>query len=197
MNDSPVSDLIKLLARLPGIGRKSGARLAYFMVESKGSFPEDLAKTILAVRENVKPCPVCGTPSTSSPCHFCEDEDRDREVVMIVETPEDQDAVEKTGKYNGLYHVLGGTLSPLAGKGPESLRIEELKKRMEGDTIKEIIIATNPSSEGDATAAYLEEIIADREGPLSTTRLARGVPAGSDIKYADALSLELAIKERK
>ncbi len=197
MTDSPIEELIKLLAGLPGIGRKSGARLAYFMVEAKGSFPEDLAKSILAVRENVKPCPVCGTPATGSPCRFCRDEDRDQNGIMVVETPQDQDAVEKTGKYKGLYHVLGGTLSPLAGKGPESLRMEELIKRIDNEALQEIIIATNPSSEGDATAAYLEETISNVNPRISITRLARGVPAGSDIKYADPLSLELAITGRK
>ncbi|MFO8058478.1 MAG: recombination mediator RecR [bacterium] len=197
MNDSPIADLIKLLARLPGIGAKSGARLAYFLVDRKDRYPEELARAILEVRENVRACPVCGTPSTTSPCHFCQDQDRDHSTIMVVETPQDQDAVESTKKYQGLYHVLGGTLSPMAGKGPDSLRIKELTKRLENEALQEIIIATNPSSEGVATAAYLTELIQNTATGLSITRLARGVPAGADIKYSDPLSLELAISERK
>lgn len=192
-----MEDLIRLLARLPGVGKKSGSRLAYHILDAPAKYAEDLAAAIITVRNEIKPCPVCCNPSPSSPCRICDDPDRDRATVMVVESPPDLDAVEQTGKFRGLYHVLGGTLSPLAGIGPEKLRVSELLARVRTGEVKEIILATNPSAEGDATAAHLEEVLHQTAPELSVTRLARGVPVGSELKYLDPLSLELAVSGRR
>lgn len=197
MSNDPIARLKKLLAALPGMGAKSGARLAYHLIEAPGTFTEDLAHALLEAREKIKPCPRCGAPASSSPCPICADPERDQSLVMILESPLDLEAVEKTRAYNGLYHVLGGTLSPLAGRGPESLRLQELLDRIGREPIKEIILATNPTSEGDSTAACLEELIEQSEAKVKVTRLGRGLPSASEIRHLDPRSLEFALKGRK
>ena len=197
MNPDPIAGLIKLLARLPGIGGKNAARLAYFLFQAPGNFAEDLAQAILTVRETVKPCPECGLPSAITPCAICADPERNHEVIMVVEDPQDLTALEKTKAFRGVYHVLGGALSPLAGRGPENLRVHELIERVKPGKIREVILATNPSVEGDATAAFLEETLAACGQEIVISRLARGVPIGSELRYLDALSLEQALQGRK
>lgn len=193
-----IDALKKLLARLPGLGEKSGARLAYYIWSANGKYSEDLAKAILEVRERVKPCPVCGNPSTESPCPICADEDRDHSTVMVVEGPQDLAAIEAIGSFKGVYHVLGGTLSPLAGRTPDDLNIQGLMERAGRPETTEVVLATNPSSEGDATAGYLEEELAALgRADLKVTRLARGMTMGSEIKYLDPMSLEEALKGRR
>ena len=197
MSTGPFDNLIKLLARLPGIGEKTGARLAYFLWSAPGRYAEDLAQAILAVRDQIKPCPQCGLPSAVSPCEICADPERDPAVIMVVEDPQDLAALEKTKAFRGVYHVLGGTLSPLSGRGPEALRIQELLARLGPGRAREVILATNPSAEGDATAAYLEETLGGLRPELAVTRLARGVPVNSELRYLDPLSLTQALAGRR
>jgi len=197
MRDDPIERLVKLLARLPGIGEKTGARLAYFLWRSPGRYAEELAQAVLEVKERVKPCPLCGKPSTVQPCEICADAERDRGVVMVVEEPQDLEALERTGAFHGVYHVLGGALSPLAGRGVDDLNIRGLMDRVQEGGAREVILATNPSAEGDATAGFLEETLAQGNQELVISRLARGIPTGSQIKYLDPLSLEHAVKERR
>ncbi len=196
MSRAPVDKLIRLLARLPGIGEKSGARLAYFILNSRGKFPEELAAAIIEARNTIKSCSTCNNPDTQDPCEICADDDRDRTIVMVVEEPQDVTVMDKAGVYDGLYHVLGGALSPLAGRGPEDLSFDLLLHRLSAGEIKEVVIATNPSVEGDATAAWMEEQLAGRDYDVKVTRLARGMPVGSQVKYMDELSLRHAVKGR-
>lgn len=193
----PIKNLTKLLARLPGLGEKSGARLAYFLWRSSGQYAEELARAIVAVKEQVKPCPQCQNPTTQASCNICSDPDRDQGVILVVEEPQDLSAIEKTGAYQGLYHVLGGRLSPLAGRGPESTNAKLLFERVKKGGVSEIVLALNPSAEGDATAAWLEEEISGMEVDLRISRLARGMPVNSEIKYLDPVSLEHSLKGRK
>ena len=196
MSKDPVAALTRLLARLPGIGEKTGARLAYFLWRSPGRYAEELAQAILEMREMVTACSVCGQPTSDDPCAICADKDRDHSLVMVVEEPQDLLAIEKSGAYQGVYHLLGGAISPLAGVGPESLNVSSLIKRV-GKGVTEVILATNPSAEGDATAAFLEEEIHRLGGKTKVSRLARGIPAGSRIRYMDPISLEQAVVSRK
>ncbi|HUT52514.1 MAG TPA: recombination mediator RecR [bacterium] len=197
MRDDPVEKLARLLARLPGIGEKSGARLAHYIWRAPGRYADELALAVREVRERVQACPVCGKPSVAAPCEICSDPDRDHGVIMVVEEPQDLAAIEKTGAFTGTYHVLMGTLSPLAGRGPDDLNIASLIERARDEKVREIILATNPSAEGDATAAFIEESLAAIGRDLNVSRLARGIPTGSQIKYLDPLSLEQAIKDRR
>jgi recombination protein RecR len=198
VRDDPIDRLIKLLARLPGIGEKSGTRLAYFIWRSQGRYAEELARAVREVKEKVKSCSVCGKPSTGDTCEICSDNDRDHGLIMVVEEPQDLDAIESAGVYRGLYHVLGGTLSPIAGTTPDNLNVDLLMSRIGKGGVREVILATNPSAEGDATAAFLEEALAGSvEGALVVNRLARGIPVGSRIRYLDPVSLEHAVKARR
>ncbi len=197
MSDDPLARLTKLFARLPGIGEKSGARLAYYVWRSSDRYARELAEALVAVKDEVRACQACGAPDVVDPCAICADEDRDRATVMVVEGPQDLTTIEKTGVYRGLYHVLGGTLSPVAGRGPDKLNLASLFARIDEAGVKEIILATNPSVEGDATASYLEQELAGRSVELSVSRLARGMPIGSEIKYLDPASLGHAVKDRK
>ena len=197
MRDDPLGNLVKLLARLPGIGEKSGTRLAHYILNSPERYADELARSITEVKERIKKCSVCGYPSVNDPCFICDDEDRDRQTVLVVELPQDLEAIEKTGAYKGLYHVLGGTISPLAGRGPEDLLISVLINRIENKDVREVILGTNPSVEGDATASYLENLITGSGADVTITRPARGIPMGSEIKYLDAQSLTQALQCRR
>ena len=197
MKDDPLSTLGRLLSRLPGIGPKSGLRLAHYLWRAPDRYAIELAAAIAAVKDQVKPCPVCGAPDVVSPCAICADEARDRSVIMVVEEAQDLAALEKTGVFTGRYHVLGGTLSPLAGRGPDALNIASLLERARAPELKEIILATNPSAEGDATAAYLEQELAVLRADLPVSRLARGLPTGAQLKYLDPESIQHAVRGRK
>lgn len=207
----PIQRLARLLARLPGIGEKSGARLAYYIWLRDESYARDLAGAIVDVKELVHACKFCGRPDEQNPCSICSDPDRDRSRIMVMEGPQDLETLERAGVYKGLYHVLGGTLSPLAGKGPDSLNLESLYRRLREGAARpaggpedgtetarpaEVILATNPSAEGDATAAFLERELAGMFPDLEVTRLARGIPTGSEIKYLDPGSIGHAIQGR-
>jgi recombination protein RecR len=192
-----IEALIRELNRLPGIGPKSATALAYHLVGMSPERIKRLAETISALPDRIHHCSICGNLAEQDPCGVCADPARDRSLLCVVENPLDVLSVERTGAYPGLYHVLGGVLSPLDGIGPAQLRIRELLERLKPGEIKEIILATNPSVEGEATAGYLQETIGGLNLGLSMTRFARGLPIGGDLVYADAETLAVAIQSRK
>jgi recombination protein RecR len=189
-----VERLANRLARLPGIGRKSAARLAFHILKLSKEEALELADTIREVKEKVGFCSVCNNISESDPCQICSDNRRRRNVICVVEETSDAAAIDKVEDYNGLFHILGGRLSPLDGIGPDDLKIRELLKRI-GDDVTEIIIATNPNVEGEATAVYLSKLL--KPLGVRVTRIARGLPVGSDLEYADSITLARAIDGRQ
>jgi len=185
--------LIAELTKFPGIGTKTAQRLAFYLLKVPREEVISLAETLIELKDKIKYCSLCFNITEQDPCHLCSDESRDRSVICVVEEANDVLALEKTGQYKGLYHVLGGALSPLEGVGPEDLKIKELLSRL-GPEVKEVIIATNPDVEGEATALYLSNLIK----PLGkkVTRIARGLPAGSSLEYADEITLTRALEGR-
>lgn len=181
--------------KLPGIGRKTAERLVYSLLKSKNQLAASLAKALNDLVEKVILCKVCGGITESDPCSICSSEKRDRTIVCVVEQPLDIALLERTGGFKGLYHVLMGTLSPIDGIGPESLRIAELTERIKKDGIKEIIVATNPTTNGEATAIYISKVM--RPLGVMITRIARGVPVGSDLEYVDEITLFKALEGRR
>lgn len=194
-----MKDAVEIIAeqfrRLPGIGIKSARRLAYFMLERPQEDVDTFLNTIKKARAHSCYCSICGNLSTSDPCPICSDDSRDQHTLCVVEQPPDVQAMEKSQEYHGLYHVLHGALSPLDGIGPEQLRIKELLHRLESSQVKEVIIATDPDTEGEATAYYLSRLI--KPSGIKVTRIARGLPAGGDIGYADSITLAGAVQNRK
>lgn len=190
----PVMRLIEQLHKLPGIGPKSAQRLAYYLLRIPREQAEALAEAILAVKDKVVMCSVCQNVTEGDPCSLCQDKTRDHGRICVVEKPLDILAVERTRKYTGLYHVLHGVLSPMDGVGPDDLKIREMLERLKDGSVKEVILATNPNLEGEATAMYLSRLIT----PLGVkvTRLARGLPFGSDLEYADEITMARALEGR-
>ncbi len=191
----PVARLIEEFAKLPGIGPKTAQRLTYHLLRSSKEEADGLAQAILWMKEKVGFCTTCFNISENDLCGVCLDEGRDRGVICVVEEPLDVLALERTREYKGTYHVLHGAISPIDGVGPEKLRITELLGRIRGGSVHEVIIATNPNTEGDVTAAYLARVLAP-DG-VKTTRLASGLPAGGDLEYADELTLARALEGRR
>lgn len=187
--------LIEQFTRLPGIGPKTAQRLAFYVLGMEDQQVEAFATALLDVKKNITKCPVCCNLTDVTPCRICQDEQRDQTQLCIVEDSQDVLAIEKTHEYKGLYHVLQGCISPMEGKGPEDLTIKELLGRLKGETIKEIILATNPNIEGETTALYLAKIITPLG--LKLTRIAHGVPVGGDLEYADIVTLGRAITGRR
>jgi len=185
--------LVTLLSRLPGIGRKTAGRLAFHILKMSSDEAQELAETILAVKEKVGTCSICCNISETDPCAVCADEKRDRSIICVVEEASDIIALEKAEDFSPLYHVLGGRLSPLDGIGPDDLNIKALLSRLDG-TVKEVVIATNPDVEGEATAMYLKKLISPF-GP-KVTRIARGLPVGGDLEYADGVTITRALQGR-
>ena len=192
---APLARLIEEFYKLPGIGPKSAQRLAYYLLRMQATEARSLAQAILEVKERVTLCSICQNVTESDPCRICTSNERDRTVVCVVEEPLDILSVERSGSYNGVYHVLHGAISPMDGIGPEDLKIRELLDRMRDGTITEVILATNPNLEGEATSMYLSRLI----GPLGVrvTRLARGLPVGGDLEYADDVTLAKALEGRQ
>lgn len=188
-----VERLINRLSRLPGIGRKSAARLAFHILKLSPTEASDLAEAIKEVKEKVGWCSICCNVSETDPCPICNDPRRHREIICVVEEAADAAAVDKAEGFNGLFHVLGGRLSPLDGVGPDDLRIKELLARLTG--VAEIIIATNPNVEGEATATYLSRLL--KPMGIKVTRIARGLPVGADLEYADSATLSRALEGRQ
>lgn len=191
----PLQRLQEQLEHLPGIGRKSAARLAFHLLTVPQEGAQALISAIEDARAQVRECPVCCNLTDAEPCGVCADNRRDPSVICVVEDPRDVQAIERTREYNGLYHVLHGTISPMDGRGPEQLRIKELLRRLEDDRVKEIIMATNPTVEGDYTAVYLSRLLTPLH--IKVTRLAYGIPVGGDLEYADEVTLSRSLAGRK
>jgi recombination protein RecR len=192
---SAISKLVGLLTRLPGIGRKTAERLAYYILKEEGAFGQSLARAILEVKERIRFCSICGNLTEQDPCAICRNTQRNRKLVCVVEEAKDIWSIEKIGTYNGVYHVLMGALSPLDGIGPEKLRVQELLARVKADAVEEVIIATDPNVEGDATALYLSRLL--KPLGVQVTRIASGLPVGGDLEYADSLTLSRALMGRR
>jgi len=188
-----VENLITQLSRLPGIGRKTAQRLSFYFLKVSRDEVIDLAKALVTIKDKVKYCRKCFNISEEELCSFCRSDKRDKSIICVVEEPNDIYMIEKTNDYNGLYHVLGGLLSPLDDIGVEDLKIKELLNRL-GDNVREVLVALNPSVEGEATILYLSKIIK----PLGkrVTRLARGIPVGGDLEYADEVTISKALEGR-
>ncbi len=186
--------LIEQFAKLPGIGKKTAYRLAYHVLQAPVDSARSLADAIIAVKEKIRFCSVCFNVTDDDPCPICRSSDRDTSLVCVVEEPHDVLAFERAGSFRGVYHVLGGVFSPLDGIGPDELKIGELVKRVKDDGINEVIIATNPTAEGETTAVYLAKIL--RPLGVSVSRIARGLPMGGDVEYADANTVLRALEGR-
>ena len=191
----PVARLIDQLSKLPGIGPKTAQRLAFYLLAAPPEVAADLTGAIAEARSTVRHCLVCGNFTDSDHCFICRDERRRADIICVVERPRDVVAMEKARSFKGLYHVLQGAISPMDGIGPEQLRIRELLRRLESGVVKEIVLATNPNVEGDATALYLAGLIK----PLGVyvTRIAHGLPVGADLEYADEITLGKALEGRR
>ncbi len=200
MFEGPVQDLIDELGKLPGIGPKSAQRIAFHLLSVEPPQIDRLTGVLERIRDGVKFCAVCGNVSDDDRCRICSDSRRDASLVCVVEEPKDVQAVERTREFRGRYHVLGGALDPLSGVGPEQLRIRELLnrigERVDGVDITEVIIATDPNTEGEATATYLVRMLRDIPG-LTVTRIASGLPMGGDLEFADELTLGRALTGRR
>ena len=195
MYEGIVQDLIDEFGKLPGIGPKSAQRIAFFIIQNANYDPENLSGLLETVRTKVKFCTICGMISDSETCGFCSDAKRNPSLICVVEEAKDVLAIERTREYRGLYHVLGGAISPIDGIGPDDLRISELLARLADSSVTEVIIATDPNLEGEATATYLSRLL-DQPG-LSVTRLASGLPVGGDLEYADEVTLGRAFEGRR
>jgi recombination protein RecR len=191
----PLARLISEFKRLPGIGQKSAQRIAFHIMRASRDDAEHLARTILDVKDKLRLCSVCNNISDAELCQYCSDPNRDQKVVCVVEDPNNIVGVEVTRQFNGLYHVLGGALSPLRGIGPEQLKIKSLVDRIAKGDLQEIIVATNPTVEGEATAVYLSKLL--RPLGMRVTRIAMGVPVGSDLEFADEVTMWKAMEGRR
>jgi recombination protein RecR len=192
---SSLERLITHLSKLPGIGNKTAARLALYLFRAPQEYTETLAASIVEVKRDIGFCSICFNLTDEDPCHICKDPNRDGTVLCVVEEVGDLLALEKAGAFKGRYHVLQGVLAPLDGIGPENLRIKELLERLRQEPIKEVILAINPSTEGEATATYIAGLV--RKQGVSVSQIAQGIPMGGDLKYSDALTLQRAMEGRR
>jgi len=191
----PVSKMVNQLSRLPGVGQKTAQRLAYHILSMDEDQVRELAVSIFNGKKQVHYCPVCGDYTDVDPCRICSDASRDRSVVCVVKDPRDVAALERMRDYNGLYHVLHGVISPMDGVGPNDIRIKELLERLQGGQIRELILATNPDIEGEATASYITRLA--RPLGVRITRIAHGVPVGGELEYTDEVTLSQAFHGRR
>jgi recombination protein RecR len=194
MYEGAIQDLIDALGRLPGIGPKSAQRIAFHILQADSEIADSLVDAVRTVKDRVKFCTDCGNVSEEEQCRICRDPRRDSSKICVVEEPKDVIAVERTREFRGKYHVLGGAISPIDGIGPDQLRIRELMQRLSDSTITEIILATDPNLEGEATATYLARLI--KPMGISVSRLASGLPVGGDLEYADEVTLGRAFEGR-
>jgi recombination protein RecR len=195
MYEGVVQDLIDELGRLPGVGPKSAQRIAFHLLQADPTDVRRLAQALLEVKDKVRFCATCGNVAEDVECRICRDPRRDRSVLCVVEEPKDVVAIERTREFRGRYHVLGGAISPIEGIGPDDLRVKELMARLADGAITELIIATDPNLEGEATATYLARLI--KPMGLTVTRLASGLPVGGDLEYADEVTLGRAFEGRR
>ncbi len=191
----PMAKLIEAFKRLPGIGPKTAQRLAYFIIKLPLEQVEFIAGALLEAKQKITCCSCCGNLTEKQPCEICEDIRRIREIICVVQEPRDVIAMEKMGEYRGLYHVLQGAISPIDGVGPEDLKIKELLDRLKDHRVKEIILATNPNVEGEATAVYISRVM--KSLGIKVTRIAHGLPVGGDLEYADEVTLARAMEGRR
>ena len=190
----PIARLVEEFSRLPGVGPKTASRLTYYLLRAPRDQARDLAQALLDLKERTILCAQCFNVDVKSPCAMCSDPARDRGIICVVEEPLDLVAIERSGRYKGLYHVLHGAISPVEGIGPEDIRARELLARLRDGVVKEVLLATNPNMEGEATAMYLARLI--RPLGIRVTRLARGLPVGGDLEYADEVTLARALDGR-
>jgi recombination protein RecR len=195
MTGDPISRLIRELAKLPGIGEKTASRLAFHILRAPGEYARDLAQALVEVKEKIRLCSTCMNLTEQDPCTLCSDVRRDPSLVAVVATPPDLYAIERTGGFRGRYHVLHGVLSPLEGIGPDDLRIKELLTRVGRGEVKEIIVATSPNVEGEATALYLAKVL--RPLGVRVTRIASGLAVGGELEYADGVTITRALEARR
>jgi recombination protein RecR len=195
MYEGAVQDLIEELNRLPGVGPKSAQRIAFYLLTAEHEDVERLATTLLRVKNEVRFCTICGNVAQGEMCRICSDDRRDASIICVVEEPKDVVAIERTREFRGRYHVLGGAISPIDGVGPDDLRIRELLARLRDGAVTELILATDPNLEGEATATYLARML--RPMGLTVTRLASGLPVGGDLEYADEVTLGRAFSGRR
>ncbi len=191
----PLNVLIKELSSLPGVGGKTAQRLAFHILSMDDARAESLANAILTAKKEMKYCSVCGNLTDQEPCSICSDDTRDRSVICIVETARDVFAMERLREYRGLYHVLHGTISPMDGRGPDDINLKSLIIRLQENDIEEVVIATNPSIEGEATAMYIARLI--KPAGIRVSRIAHGIPVGGDIEYTDEVTLLKALEGRR
>lgn len=192
---SAIEELITELARLPGIGRKTAQRLTFHLLQQSPEQAQRLAAVLTSVSERVRPCESCGNLTEEQPCDICRDPRRDQAVMCVVEEPSTVGVVDRSTDFRGQYHVLGGRLSPLDGIGPESLRLDRLVQRVRDGGVREVILATNPSMEGEVTATYIQQLLSGMD--VRVTRLARGLPMGGDLEYVDGVTLAHALVARQ
>ncbi len=191
---SSIEKLINEFAKLPGIGPKSASRLTFYLLKKPDLDLQLFSDALTNLKKGVLWCSICHNMSETDPCSICADKNRDRSIICVVEEPLDAQALDATGAYKGLFHVLGGVLNPLDGIGPDKLNIDSLLKRLQSDEVKEVLLATNPSIEGEATALHLQKLIAPLK--IRITRLARGLPIGGDLEYADEITITRALQGR-
>ncbi|RSX55155.1 recombinase RecR [Bifidobacterium dolichotidis] len=193
--DGAIQRLIDAFASLPGIGPKGAQRIAFYMLSASEEEAQRLADAVLDAKHNIRFCEICGNVCETSPCTICSDPRRDRSMICVVEEPKDVMSIERTREYRGLYHVLGGTINPMANIGPNDLSIPKLLDRLKDGSVKEVIVALNPNIEGEATTTYLSRLLTPLE--LKVTRLASGLPVGGDLEYADEITLSRALAGRR
>ncbi|MCM3089259.1 DNA replication and repair protein RecR [Bhargavaea ginsengi] len=191
----PISKLIDSFMKLPGIGPKTAARLAFHVLDMKEDTVLEFSKALVDAKRDLTFCSVCGHITDTDPCRICKDESRNKTMVCVVQEPKDVIAMEKMRDFNGLYHVLHGAISPMDGIGPEDINIPDLLKRLQDETVQEVILATNPTIEGEATAMYISRLI--KPSGIRTTRIAHGLPVGGDLEYADEVTLSKALEGRR
>ena len=190
-----IDDLTASFSRLPGVGKKSASRIVNHLLKADTAFIHNFSKQLIELQEKIKPCSICGAWTENDPCPICSNPLRDESLICIVEQPQDVQTIENAGGYTGLFHVLGGVIAPLEGIGPEQLNIASLIDRLNKGKVKEVIVATNPTFEGDSTALYLQRLLSDRND-IKLTRLATGIPVGGDLEYADKLTLARSFRGR-
>ncbi|WP_458411443.1 recombination mediator RecR [Schinkia sp. CFF1] len=191
----PIAKLIDSFMKLPGIGPKTAVRLAFFVLKMKEEDVLEFGKALVNAKRNLTHCSVCFNITDHDPCSICDDQYRDRSVICVVQDPKDVIAMEKMKEYRGLYHVLHGAISPMDGIGPEDIKVAELLKRLQNEEVQEIILATNPNIEGEATAMYISRLI--KPSGIRITRIAHGLPVGGDLEYADEVTLSKALEGRR
>ena len=191
----PIANLIEQLSKLPGIGRKTAQRLAFYILEMESLEAEKLSLAIINAKEEIKYCSICCNLTDEDPCHICSDDRRDSSTICVVEGAKDIIAMERTREFRGLYHVLHGVISPMENIGPDEIKVKELLNRIYNDEIKEVILAINPTVEGEATALYIAKLL--KPLGIKTTRIAHGIPVGGDLEYFDEVTLSKAMENRR